>query len=242
MAYETAATIFPGERVASCALRMATVRKFALNLDRRDWPNEAGYSFYCQSRARCHFVERSIRTLKLPCVTSKLVVEGVKADVSLFTVNSSNVGCVRVPFDDSTFASITEDSAKHEFFIRFARRGLDLVPDLDPRTIAAIHAACDEFRTNGYANRWQHKRRSFRPQGFSASLDCELSLAAFRLFLTTTPTNGACSRRLPLTCDPDEIAFHYRFDDLVIEEASLVVTSKGSQPLSRISLHDLANS
>jgi hypothetical protein len=46
-------------------------------------------------------------------------------------------------------------------------------------------------------------------------------------------------RRNILRCDPDEIAFHYRFKDVVVEGQHLVITSRASEPLVRIPLRTI---
>ena len=152
------------------AMVPATLRKIALNLSRSDWANEKGYAFYCQSRAFCNFVERSIVGRKLLCAASKIVIEGVLEAEPTWAINSCDILRVTMPFDYRRFEVLKEASDKYEFFISFARAGLDVLTTLPRTTRDALEGTFQDFRVGGYANIWQHKKRTFRAERFSVAL------------------------------------------------------------------------
>jgi len=221
---------------------MKRLCKIALNLDRRDWPNDYGYAFYLRSRSLCNYIERSLRKIDARAVdATKLCITGRSEGAAKFCINSSNIACLDVAFSPSMYDGLRTDDGFSEFMVQFLRSGLDLLPpdsagDLDP-----ILQLVDQFVEGGYLNRWQHKKRLFRDRGLKVALQCTMTTTAFELHLEVTNMDGAVFHRKILETDPDEIAFHYRFEDIHLEASDLVVSSKTVEPLCRIPLAEFAS-
>lgn len=219
---------------------MKRLRKIALNLDRSNWPNEYGYAFYMRSRCLCNYIERSLSRLDVRAVNaSKLCITGRPRENVSYVVNSSNIACLDVPFSLHEYDSLRTDGDVNAFMVHFMQSGLALLPlgvagDVDP-----ILSLIKQFAEGGYLNEWQHKSRAFRDKGIRVALQCSLTPTKFELHMEVTNRAGNVSRQRLLKTDPEEIAFHHRFADILLEDDHLVVTSKMDKPLCRIPLAEL---
>lgn len=216
---------------------MKRLRKFALNLDRQAWPNEYGYSFYLKSRCLCNFVERTLKKVSVELVDStKLCITGVNGDSVGYCVNSSNIASLSVPFDQMQYDSISLDRDVHIFITEFAKSNILKIPESSRGSTDKLIAIIQQFETEGCKNEWQHKKKSFRDLGITASLDCVLSLAAFELRLHVKKGSSEVFADSILKTDPDEIAFHHKFKDVKIDKDKLVVTTKSEEALYELPL------
>lgn len=234
------ATLGKGVIITMLGEEMKRLRKIALNLDRSAWPNEYGYAFYLRSRSLCNYIERSLSRIDVRSVNaSKLCITGrLREDVS-FVVNSSNVACLSVPFSPLDYDSLQTDEDINAFMVHFMRSGLALIPPGAAGDVEPILEIIQQFAAGGYLNEWQHKSRVFRESGLRVSLDCSLTCTCFELHMNATNSDGNIFRRKILRTDPDEIAFHRRFKDILLEADYLVISSKLDEPLCRIPLAEL---
>jgi len=219
---------------------MKDLRKFALNLDRRDWPNDHGYLFYLRSRPLCNFIERHLKTTEVRIVDStKLAIRGRKASEVEYFVNSSNVACLGVPFENRRYARLRADGSIHAFIVEFAREKLRSLPDAPSNEVRELDDIISQFEGLGYVNEWRHCRKTSREHGLEASLDCCMTLSCFKLMLVVHHNGELTHSKTILRTDPDETAFHYRFKDLRFSARYLTVTSRQTEPLLRIPIGNL---
>ncbi|MBI2922216.1 MAG: hypothetical protein HYY18_14280 [Planctomycetes bacterium] len=217
------------------------LRKLALNLDRRDWPNEVGYALYMQSRCLCNYVERGLRETPCNlCGSAKLVITGAKCRDLSFSVNSDGIACVRLPFDTARFTSLGEDQGRHRLFMSMIENGISAIaPAPGAKARGVLHGLLARFAAEGFRNSWRHQLRRFPRFGLTARLDCALTPASFVLWLTVSRRDGAEVSRKILRTDPDELAYDYRFKDIMSNGKTLTVTSKRSLPLVTLRLAEL---
>ena len=220
---------------------MKRLRKLALDLDRLAWPNDFGYGFYMRSRSLCNFVERAlVRTPVFAVNSSKLCITGIPTGESTFRINSSNIACLRIPFPVTEYSEQITHAEISGFMIRFLQAGLVHLPREESGDYQLLSGICQRFADGGYENEWQHKKRSFPAHGLKAELNCRMTAEHFELNLETTLL-GTRLNRLILKTDPDELAFHHRFDDLFVEQDHLIVSSKCGLPLVGIPLKELVH-
>lgn len=219
---------------------MKRLLKIALNLDRSNWPNEYGYAFYLRSRNLCNYIERSLSRIDVRAVNaSKLCITGRSREDVSYVVNSCNIACLDVPFFPAEYDSLRTDEEVNAFMVHFMQSGLALLPPGVAGDVEPILELIKQFAVGGYLNEWQHKSRAFRDRGLKVALRCSLTTTKFELHLEVTNRAGNVSRRRLLRTDPDEIAFHYRFADILLEADHLVISSKLDKPLCRIPLAEL---
>jgi len=92
----------------------------------------------------------------------------------------------------------------------------------------------EELKKNGYRNKWLFKEKTFRQFGIKCRLDCELTLDVFTLRLHITKEDKVLFDKKILTTAPDEVAFHYKFKDIIIEGDHLVVTTRSNTEDDRV--------
>lgn len=210
-----------------------------LNLDRTDFPNDLGYGLLMKSRSLCHFLERKTKTLKFVCDGfNRLSIKGTKEPKDP-NVNSTNVLCISVSFDVAEYRDLQDVESLNEFLISMLNKGMTIGNSFSPLPLGAIKEGIQEFRDAGFREAWTTPRRRDRKSGITAYLDCRLDSISFELFLVAEVKKVQIYRRSILKTDPDEVAFDYRFKDIVFEDGTLIVTSKTAKPLFAIEIKDM---
>ncbi|GEM_PF-4188473 len=218
---------------------MKRLRKLALDLDRGAWPNDYGYGFYLKSRPLCNYVERHLKKTPVELVDStKLCITGSQVRCPSYRINSSNIACLEVPFDKVSYDNLMGSTQTHNFIVQFLRTHLADLPHVQSESMSSLLTIIDNFQSGGYLNTWTHKKRKFPKYGISGSLNCSLTLESFQLFLVVDAKTELYSRCI-LTTDPDELAYHYRFKDLVVRNDVLTVTSRTDEELFSLPLSNV---
>lgn len=215
------------------------LRDIYLDLDRSQYSTKVAYAFKLRSRSICHFVGRHFwkEQIRVPCF-NRIVVTLSKGASPKFEVNSCQVGCITMPFEESGYASLS-DTDFHEFVISHLLSACDQFLSTLPKVLASLKEGVRLFRESGYRNEWVAKARRFAAAGIHASLACELTPQRFGLRLIIRHRGALVFDQEIFSSDPDEIAFDYRFKDVVVMGDKLIVTSKTSKPLLELSLSGL---
>lgn len=225
---------------STLSFRMKKLRKIALDLDRECWGNDYRYKFYLRSRCLCNFIERKIKKDKIELVDStKLVITGCETSESYYRVNSSKIACFTVLFDKASYDKLHEDVQIHNFIVNFAKSSIRFLPESRKDGIDAILALINEFEECGFVNQWTHQTKKLRKYKIKATLECSLTLESFQLKLRIICDEKEVFSKVILQTDPDELAFHYKFKDIKIENNILVVTSRVGNNLFEIPLEEL---
>ncbi|AYH20923.1 hypothetical protein C5E22_22180 [Pectobacterium parmentieri] len=189
-----------------------------------DYGKEIVYPFKEQSRSICNFLERKIKDLKYNSKGFRSVCfVGKRHPSKDFFVNSSNVLNVDIYIDESRYKSTTI-YCLNSYFIEIIKSGLDKCGDILP--IAEITSALNEFENSGYVNEWVHKKRFFKNQNITCSLVCNHSIKDFRLSLKIMRADDVIFNEVILITPPDELAYHYKFKDIIIDNDEVIVTTK----------------
>ena len=219
---------------------MKRLRKLALNLDRRCWPNEYCYGFYLRSRSLCNYVERALKSEEIAVVDStKLVIIGNSSDSTQFEINSSEIAGLTVPFDTFAYDGLKTNREINAFMVGFLQTNLCELPCYPCSSIDALIELTRRFEEADYQNGWVHKRKRIPQLKASATLHCDLTPDSFTLKLQIESNKGLVYDGTILQTAPDELAFHYRFRDLLVDGDYLVVTSRMAAPLLRVPLEEL---
>ena len=211
---------------------MKRLRKIALNLDRMDWPNDYGYDFYSKSRCLCSYLERRLKKESIEIVDStKLVIHGRKESSIDFSVNSSNIACLNVPFAKEHYDELETEKDIHVFISTFMKQNLLNIPSSPSGDLDNLVKLVGEFESADFQNIWTHQKKSIKKLKKVFYLDCVLTLSELRLYLNVDENNQRIFSQELLKTDPDEFAYYYSFKDLKIENNILTVTSRRGSPL-----------
>ncbi len=195
-------------------------------------PVEYTYGFLKRSRFLCNYLEREVlKKLRFKAVGFNRIVISLDAKPAdgVF-VNSSQVLCVELPFNPTEYES-KSDEALTFYYMEYLKAGLHKCAESVSIPLEALLQGMKEFEAGGFKNEWLYKRRAFREYGLNASLLCALTMNEFKLRLQIQRGKETVFDQVILQTDPDEIAFAYRFNDIVVEDDSLVVVAKYDVPL-----------
>ncbi|MDP6421409.1 MAG: hypothetical protein QF672_08790 [SAR202 cluster bacterium] len=138
-----------------------------------------------------------------------------------------DVKSLRVPFvPDLDRYRTAEGEAKQEYFIAILKDGLHRAHEFHPLPLSRMLPLVDDFKAGRYRNNWTHQSKLLRGFGVRATLDCELTMEAFRLTLTVSQQDQLLWSEVILSTLPDETCFHYRFKDIVVSDSDLVVSTR----------------
>ncbi|AOR63385.1 hypothetical protein [Pectobacterium wasabiae] len=189
-----------------------------------DYGKEITYSFKEQSRSICNFLERKIKDLKYSSEGFRAVCfVGKKHPSKDVFVNSSNVLNIDVYIDENRY-KITSIDYLNSYFIEIIKSGLSKCGDILP--ITEITSALHEFENSGYVNEWVHKKRFFKKQNITCSLVCNHSIEDFQLSLKIMRADDIIFNEVILITPPDELSYHYKFKDILINNSEVIVTTK----------------
>jgi hypothetical protein len=202
------------------------LRTIALSL--YGYPKEVAVPFSFETRNLCNYVQRYARLLKIEADGFNQIV--IHADPS--GNGETDPGLVpekslRVPFsmDISRYRQATPGD-KQNYFIEILVIGLRRANEFRTLPLPELLCRIEEFRVNGFHNRWIHQTKSIRSHGIVAELQCELTIEEFRLTLEVRRTAGSPLRVDILSTKPDETCFHFQFKDITVREDHLVVTNR----------------
>jgi hypothetical protein len=218
---------------------MKRLRKFALSLDRDQWPPKYAYRFYLRSRAMCNYIERALAKEPVALVdSSKLVIKGSLHKEVVMAINSEKIAVLKIPFAAKKFSKVEDDErASAAFICSYATQSLDLVQGASSDEVRKIQAWIEEFSDGGFVNCWCHQQRKQRAKDITARLECHMDSKSFQLYLHVGKGEREVIRRRILKTDPDELAFQYRLPDMKITANRLTVTDWQGKPIYQKSLN-----
>jgi hypothetical protein len=186
-----------------------------------------------QTRHIGHYLGRKLASLKFQTDGFDRVCVIGKKDPQETYVNSSSVLSVYVPFDMDQCRQLPREKLS-DYYASLYESGLQkaAITHLLPST--PLLAWLKELKQNDYRNDWLHKEKTFKTYGIKCALSCSMTLDKFTLTLNVTKNGVRCFDEVILTTPPDEVAFHYKFKDLLIEDAHVIVTTNLKSESERI--------
>lgn len=208
-----------------------------LNVDEYD--RSYGSDFQFRSRYLCNFVRRRIAPLKFQTEGfGSIAVQGCREPKNTCSIEGEKVAVATVRFDQQHYDSL-DPTECHEFFIGMLLQGLEKCARHHRIPLSEIKAAIDDFRAGGYRNEWTFKKRTLRPVGLQASLNCSLDMERFILTLKVERKGVVVYDAPILETKPDETIFAYRFKDVVLDGQAVVVKNKFDKPTFSLDLASL---
>ena len=198
-----------------------------------------GSDFEFRSRYLCNFVRRRIVPLRFKAEGfGSIAVQGCREPKDECPIEGENVAVAPVRFDQQLYDSL-DPAECHEFFIGMLLEGLEKCGRHHRIPLTEMKAAIDEFRAGGYRNEWTFKKRTLRPVGLQASLNCSLDMERFILTLRLERKGVVVYDAPILETKPDEIIFAHRFKDVVLDGQTVVVKNKFDKPTFSLDLSAL---
>jgi len=147
--------------------------------------------------------------------------------------------CIIVPYNKSEYNTFCTDIQYRNFYNECIRKAFSIVQDKYELPVNEIFHSLTEFKKTDYKNEWIHKEKSDRKRFVKVILYCSLTIENFKLRLCVNIKGKEVFNDIVLTTDPDEVAFHYRFKDIVFVDNNIVITSRTTKNLLEFSLDSL---
>lgn len=168
----------------------------------------------------CEYINRAVlKPLKFKTTFSSIVIQLSDEIEKNIYINSSNVLVKDILFSRKEIELLQEKSDYNEFFIETLTSGLKKTNDTVKIPLDELLLGMEEFRKNGYENKWTFKTRQSRELGIKCRLNCELTLENFHLNLQIEKKGKKIIfDKEILKTDPDSLAYHYKFKDIVFDD------------------------
>jgi hypothetical protein len=203
-------------------------------------PKEIEYSYSLMKRSRhiLNFVERTcLRKIKYETNGFKgIVIDKIynEAGEPYITLNKSLA--VPLKFDKLKYDEIKTVDEFRKYVEECVKKALEKIKGLYDVPSAEILESLQTLKENNYVNEWLHKEKTDRKRKIAVALTCSITIEKFQLRLIVKVENKEVFDGIVLETDPDEVAFHYLFKDIRIEEDKIIITSKLSTNLLEYSL------
>lgn len=190
-------------------------------------PSSYTYDFKKKSRYMCNYIEREVlKKLRFKTDGFNRIVVSLKSEPTTdFFLYPAKVACTDIPFEQEIYDALMGERLT-DFLILKTKEGIENVAAATLIPKEEIYRGLDAFVINEYVNEWLYKKRSFKQHSLVVYLYCKLTQSGFTLVLKIIKNDVVVFEEIILETDPDEVAFHYRFKDIIIEDGQLVITSK----------------
>ncbi|NBF01491.1 hypothetical protein GV819_04220 [Pseudomonas sp. Fl5BN2] len=179
-----------------------------------------------QTRHICNYLERQLSSLKFNSEKfNKICIIGYSNPQNEMYVASTNALAVPIGFDIDHCRS-TPKELLARYYIDLLIDGLKKASSAFDIPLDHLLEWLDDFKAGGLRNEWVFKDKNFRHIGIRCRLDCSMTLDEFKLKLHASKKERTVFERVILITPPDEVAFHYRFKDILIEDEKLVITTR----------------
>jgi hypothetical protein len=186
-----------------------------------------------QTRHIGHYLGRKLADLKYQTVGfDRVCVIGKKNPQETY-VNSSSVLSVYVPFDMDQCRQLPREKLS-DYYAALYVSGLKEAAAKHRLPITEMLAWLQELKQDNYRNEWLHKEKTFKTYGVKCALSCSMTLDKFALTLSVSKNGVRCFDKVILTTPPDEVAFHYKFKDLLVEDGQIIVTTSLKSETERV--------
>lgn len=198
----------------------------SLYLDVDEFERMYRSQFEFRNRYLCNFLRRRLKTLRLRTQGfNQVLIKGCRVAEECCPVTSEHSAIASLAFDRTRYDTLGPEE-HHEFFISMLLEGLEKCARYHRIPLANMKGWIEEFRRGGYRNEWTHKEKLLRPLGLRAALLCKLDSEKFVLTLKLERKGSIVFQEPILETKPDELCFAYEFKDIVVQDDTVVVTSK----------------
>ncbi len=205
-----------------------------------------------------HFVEMAMRKLKFDADEfNMIIIRPRKTPAKLYYIeNAYKAITIEVDFEEDKHRSIyphkntyplgdkllkplSQEDKFHQFLFKLTMEALNKAYVQDaPIPSKDLEEIVLSFREKKFINEWVFKKKQFKKNGITASLQCQLTINYFALNLLIEKENKKNFNSEIFRSLPNSIIYKDEFKDIVIESNILKVikNSNSSEVLYKISL------
>lgn len=220
------------------------LRYIAIGLDRQSFDSNYRYQFDLHTRFISNYLSKQIRKAKFKTdgTFNMIWVGAVVREPRPCQLVAVDVLESEVPFDKERYERI-KGKPDCEYYLEMFEQGFRKAALFKKVPLTVLLASIDEFRKKGCRNEWLHKMKRFKEIDIEVTLQCYFTTLNFKLAATIKriSTQEELCAGIVLRTDPDELAFDYKFKDILIDEDSIIITDRFDRPRILIDLEKVMN-
>ncbi len=204
------------------------------------------YSFKKKSRHIFNYIERNcLQQLKFESEEFKAIAISLRYGYENRFMNvepeiSSNKSLhIVLPFDKNEYDTINNNESYRELLYKYILMAFEKAQSKYIFPSSEILESYKELENKKFVNEWIFKKKIDKTRKITAELHCSLTIEKFELSLKVKEDKKGIYDEIILETDPDEIAFEYRFKDIIIEKDKIIITDKRKKTLKEILLRDI---
>jgi hypothetical protein len=202
--------------------------------------DDINYSYCLKKRAKhvTNFINRTcLSQIRFESNTFQMIIIYLMENVvDLYVVNKGLI--IPIPFSRNEYDSFNQDRAYRCYYYACIQKALDIAQNKYDLPKEKILNSLIEFKKQNFVNTWIHQQKKDTKRGIIATLSCILSIDSFELNFNVFIGDKLVINDIVLRTDPDEVAFDYRFKNIIIEDDRIIVNSKTMNILLVFFLHD----
>ena len=197
-----------------------------LHLDGRYFSSEICLKLKDQSRHITYRIQRALKEEKFSTDGfNRIVIEPSEKATNEIFINSSSVANISVDFDIEKFNKLTDEELEN-YYISMIKNGLKNFNEKIQIPVCSMLNTIDDLEKNDFIDFWIYKEKQSKKLKLSAKLICKMDRKEFTLSLVIEKNESTIFNKDILKTPPDEISFHYKFKDLIINENFVEVTAR----------------
>ena len=203
-----------------------------------NYGTDTEFSYNLKKRAKhiTNYVNRTcLQKIRFQSAEFGIIVIALEtSDREVSVINNGLV--IPVIFDQIAYNKLGTENAIRAFYTSSIVCGLKKVQSQYNIPEMAIIKSLNEFESKEFRNEWLHKRKTEKQRKIEVALNCKLSIVKFELWLKVSIGGTVVCEQIVLETDPDEVAFEYKFNDIIIDNDTVRVTKKISGNLLEYSI------
>lgn len=209
-----------------------------LYLDRRHFSDDMCLKLKDQSRHITYCIQRLFAAEKYSIENfNRIVIEPSLDPTCKIFINSESVANISIPFDLEKFQKSSDEDLRY-YYVSLIKNGLIEFNKQIKIPIERIFEVIDELERNNFIDSWVYKEKSIKKSKIHAKLICAMDFKEFFLNLIVEKNGVVLYNENILRTPPDEISFHYKFKDLIVNDDYVEVVKRipGDESLVRVPL------
>ncbi|WP_026711854.1 hypothetical protein [Flavobacterium filum] len=215
----------------------------SLGLNYRDYitkDNELRFEFQKKTSFINDYFSKKVRKLKFQ---TDGTFNMISISVSEFEFNSVNyvplnVLEVNIEFDRSKYESI-KNSLDCSYYLEILEQGFKKASEIKSIPLNELLELIEEFKNDGYKNKWTHKKKHFKNEDLEIILNCEYTSLYFELTISINQISKK-KKLLSGVIIRTEVGVSIHegmYKDIIIQDNHIIITDKTDK--SRVLINKL---
>lgn len=215
-----------------------------LALEYKEFSQDLKLKVKDQSRHITYYLQRKLKEIKYQTTNfNRIVIELSEIKPKGVYINSEKVACVTIPFKEKELLDIESENKIQDFYGEKIMEGLIQLSKKHEIPLGYFCTWLQDLKKKNYKNEWTYQKKNFRGLKLDIELRCIMNLTEFNLILSIKINEELIYNKIILKTPPDEVAFHYRFKDIVFKDEKIIITSRtqGDKPLIELPVPEIFN-